>query len=93
MLPLTVFALPSVLSKTTIPVIAEFWLKLVLALAIDRSRTVLFDIVVVPLVTLMPMIKPSVLGVVLVVEFTMLAMVLPEMVTVPAPVFCMPATV
>lgn len=93
MLPLTVFALPSVLSKTTIPVIEEFWLKFVLALAMDRSRTVLFDIVAVPLDTLMPMIKPAVVVVVLVVAFTMLAMVFPEMVAVPAPVFWMPITV
>ena len=65
----------------------------VLALAIDRSRTVLFDIVAVPLDTLMPLINPAVLGVVLVVAFTMLAMVFPEMVAVPAPVFWMPTKV
>jgi hypothetical protein len=53
---------------------------------------VLFDIVLVPFITLIPQIAPVVVVVVLLVAFAILEMVLLEMVTVPVPEFLMPIT-
>ena len=53
------------------------------ALAIERSLTVLFVMVLVPLLELMPWILPKVNAVSFVVPLVILAMVLPEIVTVP----------
>ena len=58
----------------------------VFAFAIDRSLTVLFRTELFPLLIKIPWISPAVTTLALVVPLVMLAMVLPDMETVPVPV-------
>ena len=90
-LPLTVCAAAVVLA-ITMPDTEALPVSDVLRLALDRFRTVLPEIELVPADTKIPLITPAAVASALLVAFAMLATVLPEMMTVPVPALWMPYT-